>query len=174
MAHPYLRKGIVIPAVAIVAVLAVALVAGTAFAQEQNKTTAMMPNIKGSVDVKGTLHNYIKDNLKVSFSTAADTAAAQVQNGTIVSGNLGIVQGYLAYKFFAVNTDTHVGKMVIVDAGNGQVLYTSGDIQMNGHGMGMFGGNGGYGHGFKGHGFQGPGWQQNHPAPQPSPQGTQS
>ena len=41
MANPYLRKGIVIPAVAIVAVLAVALVAGTAFAQEQNKTTAV-------------------------------------------------------------------------------------------------------------------------------------
>jgi uncharacterized membrane protein YkoI len=172
MANPYLRKGIVIPAVAIVAVLAVALVAGTAFAQEQNKTTAMMPNIKGSVDVKGTLHNYIKDNLKVSFATAADTAAAQV-NGTIVSGNLGIVQGYLAYKFFAVNSDTHVGQIVVVDAGNGQVLYTSGDIQMNGHGMGMFGGYGGYGHGFKGQGFHGPGWQ-NHAAPQPSPQGTQS
>lgn len=170
MGNPYLRKSIVIPTVAVAAVLITVLAAGTAYAQEQNKTT---PSIKGSVDVRGTMQNYIKDNLKVSFATAADTAAAQVNNGTVVSGNLGVVQGYLAYKFFVVNPDTHVGHMVIVDAGNGQVLYTSGDIQMNGHGMGMFGGHGFDGHGFKGHGFQGHGWR-NQTAPQTAPQGTQS
>ncbi|AIC16970.1 PepSY domain-containing protein [Nitrososphaera viennensis] len=166
MGNPYLRKSVVIPAVAVAAVLITALAAGTAFAQEQNKTA---PSIKGSVDVKGTVQNYIKDNLKVSFTAAADTAAAQVANGTIVSGNLGVVQGYLAYKFFVVNADTQVGHIVVVDAGNGQVLHTSGDIQMGGgRGIGMFGG-----HGFKGHGFHGYGsW--NHAAPESGPQGTQS
>lgn len=175
--NSYLRKGIVIPAVAVAAVLIAALAAGTAFAQEQQQTNNQtMSSIKGSVDVKGTMQNYIKDNLKVSFATAADTAAAQVQNGTLVSGNLGIVQGYLAYKFFIVNSDTHIGHMVVVDAGNGQVLYTSSDMHvgggmmmMNGYGMGsMFGG-----HGFKGHAVHGDIWQK-HAVPAPMPQGTQS
>lgn len=164
----FLRRSIVIPAVAIAAVLIAALAAGTAFAQEQTNNNTMS-SIKGSVDVRGTMQNYIKDNLKISFATAANTAAAQVQNGTIVSGNLGIVQGFLAYKFFIVNEDTHAGRMVVVDAGNGQVLYTSGDMHaMNGFGMGTMGG-----HGLKGHGLHGNGWP-NHAAPKPVPQGTQS
>ncbi len=171
--NSYLRKSIVIPAVAVAAVLIAALAAGTAFAQEQQSTSQTMSGIKGSVDVRGTMQNYIKDNLKVSFASAANTAAAQFENGTVVSGNLGIVQGYLVYKFTIVDPDTHTGHMVVVDAGNGQVLYTSGDMHMGGrimmNGMGsMFGG-----HGFKGPAVHGNVWQK-HAVPAPMPQGTQS
>jgi uncharacterized membrane protein YkoI len=170
MRNSYLRRSIVIPAIAVAAVLIAGMAAGTAFAQVQNKATT---DIKGSIDVRGTMQNYIKDNLKVSFATAADTAAAQVKNGTMVSGNLGIVEGFLVYKFFIVNSDTHTGNMVIVDAGNGQVLYTSDDIQMNAHGVGMLVGHGFGGHGLKDHGFQSQGWRSQ-PAFQTPPKGTQS
>jgi len=102
--------------------------------------------------------NFIKDSLKVSFQQASGIAAKQIANGTIIGGHLGIVQGYLVYTFFAMNSQDHTGHMLIVDAGNGKVLYASqgqpigsfGPPSMFGpfgawraHGFGPFGGFGG-------------------------------
>jgi len=42
----------------------------------------------------------LKDNLKVSFPQASEIAAKQIANGTVVEGQMGIVQGYVAYAFF--------------------------------------------------------------------------
>ena len=146
-----------------------------AVGQSMNTTTTTMtsgygrqlPNITGSVNVGQTAKSFIKDNLKIPFSQAADIAGKQITNGTVVGGHLGVVQGYLVYKFFAVNPTTHTGYLTIVDAGNGKVLYTSQGQQMGGssgtpeamggafggrplHG-GFRGGGGGFGHGPFGH-----------------------
>ncbi len=96
---------------------------------------SQIPKITGSINVMQTTKNVIKDNLKVSFSQAADIAGKQITNGTIVGGHLGVVQGYLVYTFFGVNPETHTAYHTIIDAGNGMVLYTSPAQQMGGGGF---------------------------------------
>jgi hypothetical protein len=129
---------------------------------------SQIPKITGSINVVQTTKNVIKDNLKVSLSQAADIAEKQITNGTIVGGHLGVVQGYLVYTFFGVNPETHTAYHTIIDAGNGNVLYTSPAQQIGGGGffgmLGALGGGfgslgglhglaGGFGHGPFGFGF---------------------
>jgi uncharacterized membrane protein YkoI len=101
-------------------------------------TTSQRVNITGSINI----FKVLQDNVKVSFTDAANTAQKQVSGGTVVSGHLGIVQGYLVYTFTVVDTANNTAHMVIVDAGNGSVLHTS-----QGYSIGNFGG---YGLGFGG------------------------
>lgn len=96
-----------------------------------------MSNITGSVNVP----RLISEQVKVSFSDAAKTAEGQVENGKVIDGHIGIVQGYLVYTFGVIDTETHTGSMVMVDAGDGKVLAES---EMPG--MGAFGGPMGFHH----------------------------
>jgi uncharacterized membrane protein YkoI len=147
-----------------------------------NKTTDVsqnyeMPKINGSVNVGEGIKNFFAENAKTPFTTAAQTAQGQIANGTIFGGHIGVTQGYLTYTFFVVNPANDTAHIVIIDAGNGQVLYTSEGKQIplwgqtmlgsfgharahegfsGGHGFGPFGhGFGPFGHGFGpfGHGF---------------------
>jgi uncharacterized membrane protein YkoI len=100
--------------------------------QTSNITTAatvsvssQIPKITGSINVIQTTKNIIKDTLNISFSQAADIAGKQITNGTVIGGHLGVVQGYLVYTFFGVNSGTQTAYHTIIDAGNGKVLYTS-------------------------------------------------
>ena len=126
--------------------------------------SSQIPKITGSINVVQTTKNVIKDNLKVSFSQAADIAGKQITNGTVVGGHLGVVQGYLVYTFFGINPGTHTAYHTIIDAGNGKVLYISQGQQMDRGGFfgslsGAFeplrphGLAGGFGHGPFGFGF---------------------
>ena len=104
-------------------------------------TTTIMPqrvNITGSTSIS----KIIQDNVKVSFTDAASAAQKQVSGGNVVGGHLGVVQGYIVYAFKVVNTTNNTSHLVIVDAGNGQVLHVS-----QGYQMGHFAGGSGY-HGF--------------------------
>ena len=162
------KKALVTAAIAVVTVILTGIfvaypaITAASAVQPTNTTTmapgfrGQLPNITGSVNVGQTAKSFIKDNLKVSFSQAADIAGKQITNGTVVGGHLGVVQGYLVYKFFAVNPTTHIGYLTIVDAGNGKVLYTSQGQQMGGsfgpHPLhGLRGGGGGFGYGAFGH-----------------------
>ena len=84
-----------------------------------------LPTIVGSVNVGQSAINFLKDNLKVSFLQASEIAGKQVPNGTIVTGHLGVARGYLIYTFFIVNTQNQTRNLIMVDAGNAKVLYTS-------------------------------------------------
>ena len=119
-------KKVLIP-VAIVAV-AVGLTVGglspaiAAVNQTINSATSgygQVPKITGSVYAGQPPKNLIKDNLKVSFPQAAEIVGKQIVNGTIVTGQLGEVQGYLVYSFFVVNGENNMGFLTIVDAGGG-------------------------------------------------------
>jgi hypothetical protein len=179
-------KKVLLPAV-IGAIVASAILAGifitypaisSAYAVQSFNTTttaagtvsggSQIPKITGSINVVQTTKNVIKDNLKVSFSQAADIAGKQITNGTVVGGHLGVVQGYLVYTFFGVNPETHTAYHTIIDGGNGKVLYTSPAKQIGvggffgmpgalGGGFGPLGGlhglAGGFGHGPFGFGF---------------------
>jgi hypothetical protein len=112
-----------------------------------SNSTLAMPNITGSINVP----KLISDQIKVSFSDAAKTAESQIDGGMVIGGHIGVVQGYLVYTFMLANPNNHTSYMVIVDAGNGSVLYKSEGFQ-----MGPFGEHFGFGGGM--HKFGGMMW----------------
>jgi uncharacterized membrane protein YkoI len=112
---------------------------------QSNQTRAGIPQLNGSVNVQQLTNQFMRDNLRVPFATALETAQAEVENGTAISGRVGVVQGYLVYIFKVANFDAETSRIVIVDAGNGSVLYTSQDMPLH------IGGLGGYGCGGEGH-----------------------
>lgn len=96
---------------------------------------AIIPQINGSVSVANEASNFINENVRVPFVEAAQTAQGQVANGIVLGVHLGMVQGYLVYKFFVVaNNANQAGHLTVIDAGNGNMLYTS-----EGHPLGSFG-----------------------------------
>ena len=107
------------------------------------------PQINGSVSVKDGIENFLSENAKTPFITGAQTAQKQIANGTILGGHMGVTQGYLTYTYFVANPTNDTAHKVIVDAGSGQVLYTSEGKRMGSWGQHMFGP---FGHD-KGHGF---------------------
>jgi uncharacterized membrane protein YkoI len=111
-----------------------------------------IPQLNGSVNIRQQSNQFIQESVQVPFATALETAQAEVGNGTAISGRLGVVQGYLAYIFKLANFDTETSRIVIVDAGNGSVLHTSGDMPLYFGGLGCGGGSGGGGHHHKGFG----------------------
>jgi hypothetical protein len=122
-----------------------------------NPMQTEIPQLNGSVNIPEQSNQFIQESVQqVPFATALETAQAEVGNGTAISGRLGVVQGYLVYIFKLANFDTETSRIVIVDAGNGSVLHTSGDMPLYfgglGCGGGGFGGSGGHHHkGFGSH-----------------------
>ena len=151
------KKVIIVVAVLAVGALSAILVASSlaqATAQEQQQRMMMrfgegIPQINGSVSLANEASNFINENVNVSFVAAAQTAQGQVTNGTVLGGHLGVVQGYLVYTFFVADTSNQTGHLVIVDAGNSDVLYTSEGRSFGsfGHPMifGPWGGHSGFG-----------------------------
>ena len=161
----FMDKKLLIPAILVTGLIVTYFVATPVLAVIGNK---MMGNsttskITGSVNVADAIKNFTKDNQKVPFSAASATAEKQVTNGKVLGGHIGIAQGYLVYTFFVVNPENQTGYKVIVDPGNGQVLYTSegnalGIFSHGGHGMFGYGGPGMFGHDgakWMRHGFNG-------------------
>jgi uncharacterized membrane protein YkoI len=107
-----------------------AVYAATGSGQTQNQST---PQIQGSIN----LQQNIMSNVKTSFSTAQNTAESAVTNGKVIGGSLTVIQGSVVYDF-KVTDDKNLVYSVIVDAGNGKVLYTSPgrSIDFGGFGMG--------------------------------------
>ena len=161
------KKVIIVVAVLAVGALSAVLVASSlaqATAQQEQQQQRMMmswsgqglPQINGSVSVANEASNFINENVKVSFVAAAQTAQGQVTNGTMLGGHLGVVQGYLVYTFFVSDIGNQTGHLVIVDAGNGNVLYTSEGQSFGSFGHPMMFGPWGGGHGGFGE-WHGPG-----------------
>ena len=152
------KKVIIVVAVLAVGALSAVLVASSlaqATAQQEQRQRMMMawsgegmPQINGSVSIANEASNFINENVKVSFVAAAQTAQGQVTNGTVLGGHMGIVQGYLVYTFFVADATNQTGHLVVVDTGNGNVLYTSESQSLGsfGHPM-IFGAWGGHGFG---------------------------
>jgi hypothetical protein len=162
------KKVIIVVAVLAVGALSVVLMTSslaqaTAQQEQQQRMMTMwsgqgMPQINGSVSLADEASNFINENVNVSFVEAAQTAQGQITNGTVFGGHLGVVQEYLVYTFFVANTANQTAQLVIVDAGNGNMLYTSEGQPFGsfGHPM-MFGPWGGHGFG-EWHGQGKPHW----------------
>ena len=142
------KKVIIVVAIlaigAVSAILVASSIAQTTTAQQQQQyrqrmmmgwsDEAIIPQINGSVSLANETSNFINENVKVPFVAAAQTAQGQVANGTVLGGHLGVVQGYLVYKVFVADTANQAGHLTVIDAGNGDVLYTS-----EGQPLGSFG-----------------------------------
>lgn len=153
------KKVIIVVAVLALGALSTVLVVSPlvqATAQEQQQQRMMMarfgeglPQINGSVSIANETSNFLNENVKVSFLAAAQTAQGQVTNGTVLGGHLGILQGYLVYKFFVADIDNQTGHLVVVDAGNSNVLFTSEGQSLGSFDhqtpFGLWGGHGGIG-----------------------------
>ena len=81
------------------------------------KPVVTMPTIQGSINI----NQLLLQSVKTKFVDAANTAQSAVTGGTVTGGQLGPYQGYYVYNFQVLDSSgkTH---LVIVDAGNGQVL----------------------------------------------------
>jgi uncharacterized membrane protein YkoI len=155
----FLNKKVVIIAILAGGFISAALVgsAAIASAQEEEKARAGMPEITGSVNVKEAARNFINENVNVSFVEAATTAQAQVEGGKVLGGHIGVVQGYLVYNFVVTDASGETSYKVIVDAGNGEVLYKS-EV----HEFGSMFGHRGFGPSGFGHGKNFGGWAMSH------------
>jgi uncharacterized membrane protein YkoI len=134
-----ISKKILIPAILGIGILLSAIFIASPFAHtwaQQQQTIAnntdipeqgRIPTINGSISVKDSIKNFIKENVKIPFISAAETAQKQIANGTLLGGHLGVTQGYLTYTYFVIDPVKETVQKVIVDAGNNQVLYTSED-----------------------------------------------
>lgn len=115
------------------------------------------PDINGSVSVREGIENFFEQNVNVPFITAAQTAQQQTANGTVLAGHLGVTKGYLTYTFSTIDSVNDTLHKVIVDAGNGQVLYASEGQDIGAYGHPPFGKKGqGFGFGPLGHEGFGP------------------
>lgn len=96
---------------------------------QPGKFMVNIPTIQGSIDINQLLMH----SVKTKFVDAANTAQSAVAGGTVTGGELGPYQGYYVYNFQVVDGS---GKMhlVIVDAGNGQVLSNT-ELPQGGFGM---------------------------------------
>ena len=106
-----------------------------------NQTRMGIPQLNGSVNIVEQSNQFIQDSIQVPFATALETAQSEAGNGTTaISGRLGIVQGYLVYIVKVANFDSETSRTVVVDAGNGAVLHTSGDMPLYFEDLGCEGG----------------------------------
>lgn len=97
------------------------------FPFQQQEQRQQLPQVNGSINLNDMIKTILKDKVKISFTSAANTAQNQVSGGNIVSGHLKAIQGYLVYTFEVANYNTDTSRIVMVDAGNGKVLYSSND-----------------------------------------------
>lgn len=169
LSKKFVSKKVLIPTIVGVGILAltafiVTSPKGNSWAQQQqqwgmNKTTDssqfdVIPKINGSVNVRDEISNFFVENARTPFIAGAQTAQDQIANGTVLGGHVGVTQGYLTYTYYVINPTNNTAHKVIVDTGNGQVLYTSEGKQIGSWGQSMFKsyeqgrGHEGIGHGF--------------------------
>lgn len=152
MTNPIKNKKIFVPTIIGLGFLAVVITTfSPIFVDASPFATNPMSDINGSVNVGQETKNYIKEHRTTSFANALTTAEQQVENGAALGGHIGIVQGYLVYTFFVVDSKNDIAYKIIIDAGNGEILHKSEGISLNE--MKKFG-HGPMGHGsFGGHDF---------------------
>lgn len=121
-----------------VAALPLASAQAPASPGEMQTAAASPSQITGSINTKQIAKDLLNENLNATFVDAADIAENQVANGTVISGNLSVVQGYLVYNTTVANINSNTAYNVIIDPSNARVLAAS-----QGMPLGTVGGQGG-------------------------------
>jgi hypothetical protein len=154
----------------------------TTTAKQGNLPNAPLPNITGSIPLGSTISGAISSKVKTTLSDAVTIAQRAI--GTNTSATLAFIRplnGYLVHDVHVRNNANNTSYAVIVDPGNGKVLYKqtlpsslfgggAGHTGMFGQGRTgqFFGGHGGRGFGDHGSMMIGPSqhmWGMGSPAP---------
>lgn len=93
------------------------------FASAEYNHNYDMPEITGTITASEN-HKENLEKIQITFSEASEVAQSAVEEGQVTGGYLGVVQGYLVYKFKVVDVQGNIHK-VIVDAGEKNTLYVS-------------------------------------------------
>jgi uncharacterized membrane protein YkoI len=134
-----------------------------------NMTKKEQQNITGSIPIQSTMSQIIRSKIQVPLDQAVSTAQNSVGvNSSVVAAFLRPLNGFLVYNIAVLDTNNTIHR-VIVDPGNGNVLYTSEGREMGSFNQqlsgpfehGGFCDRGGFGH-WKGHSGFGSGgfWHQ--------------
>src|ERR671930_551852 len=123
-------------------------------ANQGNPLTNALPNITGSIPLGPTISGAISSKVKTTLSDAVITAQKTVgSNSSATSAFIRPLNGYLVYDIHVRNNSNNTPYAVIVDPGNGKVLYKQALPSLSGSaghpGMGPFFG------GYKGGGAYG-------------------
>jgi uncharacterized membrane protein YkoI len=124
--------------------------AATTAANERSNISPLA-NITGSIPLRSTISEAISSKVKTNLSDAVTIAQKAVGSNT--SATLAFVRplnGYLVYDVHVRNNSNNTTTAVIVDAGNGKVLYKQTPPSL------MFGNFGFAHHGMLGQGKMGP------------------
>jgi len=134
----FITKPKVVVPIFVIGILSITLVAffpSNAIAEYEKHHN--IPEITGTIIAADNMAENIAKE-KIHFIVATSVAENAITDGQALKGSLGVVQGFLIYKFGVVDSDNLFHK-VIVDAGNGATLYTSegrsvDDFKKYGHG----------------------------------------
>jgi uncharacterized membrane protein YkoI len=134
----------------------------TAAGTRQGNLPNALPNITGSIPLGSTISGAISSKVKTTLSEAIITAQKTIDtNSSATLAFIRPLNGYLVYDIHVRNNSNNTRYAVIVDPGNGKVLYKLTLSSLFGGGIGhsgMFGPgkmgpfSGGYGRGYAGHG----------------------
>jgi hypothetical protein len=112
-------------------------------------------NISGSIPLQSTISQALRSEIQVSMAEAITTVQNTTGgNSSVVAAYLSPLQGFLVYNIGVIDANNTLYKL-IVDPGNGEILYTSEGRQLDsfhhlmpgpyGHGK-EFGHEKGFGH----------------------------
>jgi uncharacterized membrane protein YkoI len=102
----------------------------TATGAEQNATEQTSAQFTGTIRVSpnATADQFSEQSLNVTADNATAIARSQVFNGTAIDTHLAVIHNFLVYSVTLADTHNNNIRMVIVDAGNGSVLFASAPI----------------------------------------------
>jgi uncharacterized membrane protein YkoI len=149
------------------AILLTATVSSGVLAQGVNTTSgnattttnpaSNLPNITGSIPLRSTISGALSSKVKTSLADAIGIAQKAVGPNTLaILGILRPLNGYLVYDIHVKNNADNTTNAVIVDPGNGKILYNQPLPPIFGGSIGHFGmfgqgkmgpWSGGYGYG---------------------------
>jgi uncharacterized membrane protein YkoI len=89
---------------------------------QKNSTNAI--NITGSIPLRSTISSAISSQVKITLSQAILTAQQEIgSNSSATSAFMRPLKGYLVYDIHVRNNSNNTSYAVIVDPGDGKILY---------------------------------------------------
>ena len=117
------KTKITVPALIVASIFAISIVSLSPNYVSAEYSKFEIPEISGTITITEQSDDY-SDKAQIVLSVAMAVAENSVENGKAMWGKLDVVQGFLVYKIGVLANDDTYHK-VLVDAGNGESLYTS-------------------------------------------------
>jgi len=117
------KTKITIPLMLIASIITITLLSYSPSDVSAEYDKILIPEISGTIIITETSDDY-SDKVQIALSVAMAVAENSVENGKAMWGKLDVTQGFLVYKI-GILTNDDIFHKVVVDAGNGVVLYVS-------------------------------------------------